>query len=373
MDKHRDPTQLPRPRLLFVDSSRLMRKAADRILGEEFRVFLAGDTEQAWVTLLDDPLIQVVFFDQESDGGGNGPGLLERIRTSESRRVRETPIVILTENADSEERRTALLHRGATDFIDKPFRPSELVARARAHASITEAVQRLRQLQKRHNKCTETGLGNRRYFFERLAQSLSFARRHHQPLSLVHIHMDGLTRSLERLDALKRKRQMAGLGRVLLRAVRHEDTVYRTGPETFSFILPGTNEAGAEAVRCRLIPELDGMGLLNGRKPLEVQSRFIVQSPDFGEEESLIECLRRIREGMGTLLVTHPPDRSPSSRTADDDLEALLDMARHGDTEHLREHLPELLARLKPLLELANQLERSSPPGAADQTPPNSR
>lgn len=371
MDKPRAQSQAPRPRLLFVDSSRLMRKAADRILGEEFRVFLAEDTEQAWVTLLDDPLIQVIFFDQQTDGKESGPGLLERVRTSESRRVRETPIVLLTENADSEERRTALLQRGATDFIDKPFRPTELVARARAHATTSNAVERLRRLQKRHNKCIETGLGNRRYFFERLAQSLSFARRHHQALSLVHIHMDGLTRALERLDSGKRKRQMTSLGRVLLRAVRHEDTVYRTGPETFSFILPGTSEPGAEAVRCRLIPELEGMGLLKSRKPLDVESRFIVQSPDFGEEESLIQCLRRIREGMGAMLVPKPPAANARSHAADDDLDALLDMARHGDTDHLREHLPELLARLRPLLELANQLEQGSQPAAEDPPPSN--
>ena len=360
-----------RPRLLYVDNSGLMRKAADRILGAEFRVFLAGDTEQAWITLLDDPLIQVIFYDQETDRDASGPGLLERVRTSESRRVRETPIVIITDNADSESRRNALLQRGATDFIDKPFRPSELVARARAHATTADAVQRLRLLQKRHNKCIETGLGNRRYFFERLAQSLSFARRHHQPLSLVHIHMDGLALALERLEAGERKQLMARLGRVLLRAVRHEDTVYRTGPETFSFILPGTSEPGAEAVRCRLIPELDGMGLLNVRKPLAVDSRFIVQSPDYGDEESLIECLRRIREGMGAMLVPKPSAADARTERLDDNLETLLDLARHGDTEHLREQLPELLGRLKPLLELANQLERNGPPTPAGETPPD--
>jgi len=360
MDKRRDTSRSPRPRLLFVDSSRLMRRAADRILGGEFRVFAAADTEQAWVSLLDDPLIQVVFYDQTTDDDEHGPGLLERIRTAESRRVRETPIVVITENADSEERRNTLLKRGATDFIDKPFRPSELIARARAHASTADAVQRLLRLQKRHNKCLETGLGNRRYFFERLAQSLSFAKRHHQPLSLVHIHMDGLTRGLKKLDAKDRKQLMASLGRVLLRAVRHEDTVYRTGPETFSFILPGTNEPGAEAVRCRLIPELDGIGLLKGRQPLEVSSRFIVQSPEYKQEESLIECLRHIREGMGALLVQHSQIQSKHPDTADDDLDALLDMARHGDVEHLREHLPELLLRLKPLLDLANKLEPSA-------------
>lgn len=351
-DKH-----LPRPRLLFVDRSRLMRKAADRILGEEFRVLLAEDAQTAWITLQDDPLIQVVFHDQVVGEGADDLELLRRIRSSESRRVRATPVVIITDDDDSEANRQRALEAGATDFIDKPFRPSELLARARAHATTAEAAQRLRVLQRRHNKDTETGLGNRRYFFERLAQALSYARRHHQALSLVHIHLDGLGQALQQRDPLFRKARMARLGRILARAIRQEDTVYRTGPETFSFILPGTNEAGAEAVRCRLVPELDSMGMLKATKELDVTARFIVQVPRIMEDEGVVEALRRIREGMGTLLVDHNSMlRAEPQDHAADDLDNLLELARHGDLEQVRQHLPEVLARLRPLLELADQL-----------------
>ncbi len=348
---------VPRARLLFVDHSQLMRKAADRILGDEFRVLLAEDTQTAWIILQDDPLIQVVFYDQDSSEDSDGLELLKRIRSCESRRVRSTPVVIITDDDDSEAFRQTALNAGATDFIDKPFRPSELLARARAHASTTEAVQRLRLMQRRQNKDGETGLGNRRYFFERLAQALSFTRRHHQPLSLVHIHLDGLSSSLKQQDALYRKIRLAKLGRMLHRAIRQEDTVYRTGPETFSFILPGTNEAGAEAVRCRLVPELDAMGMLSADKELGVTARFIVQSPRIEEDESVLEALRRIREGMGTLLIDHEVlKKSQEPEPHHDDIDSLLELARHGDIEQVREHLPEVLAKLKPLLELASEL-----------------
>ncbi len=357
---------LPRARMLFVDRSQLMRKAADRILGDEFRVQLAEDTQTAWIILQDDPLIQVVFYDQDSSEDSDGLELLKRIRSCESRRVRSTPVVIITDDDDSEAFRQRALNAGATDFIDKPFRPSELLARARAHASTAEAVQRLRLMQRRQNKDGETGLGNRRYFFERLAQALSFARRHHQPLSLVHIHLDGLNAALKPRDPVFRRARLARLGRMLHRAIRQEDTVYRTGPETFSFILPGTNDAGAEAVRCRLVPELDGMGMLDAAGELGISARFIVQSPRIDEDEGVLEALRRIREGMGTLLIERDSLKKDEPEHHPDDIDSLLELARHGDMEQLREHLPEVLAKLKPLLELANQLSNQS-----DKNPPS--
>jgi len=355
-----EPGDASRPCLLFVDRSRLMRLSAERILGHEFRVVLAENAELGWIKLMDDPLIQVVFHDLVGPDHEIDFSLLERVRQSENRRVRDTPVVVLTDDDDSEEHRAEALSKGATDFIDKPFRPSELVARARALATTSEAAQRLRLMQRRHNRDAETELGNRRYFFERLAQALSFAKRQRQPLSLVHVHLAGLAQAFEPGQRVQR---LAQLGRILGRAVRQEDTVYRTGPETFSFILPGTPADGAEAVRCRLAPELDGLGLMGhtaGHHPI---ARFIVQTPELGDEESMVECLRRIREGMGPVLVSpaDPAPRGARPPASADDLETLLEMARHGDADQLKAHLPEILDRLKPLLDLASQADNEPP------------
>lgn len=357
------PPKLERPRLLFADSSRLMRRAAERILGSEFSITLAEDLEQAWIALQEDALIQLVFCDLTGRDGQPELTLIENIRTAGSRRVRETPVVMMIDddpdNARNDTLRDQALKLGVTDFITKPFRPSELIARARTHASIGESIQRLSALEKQHNKDAETGLGNRRYFFERLAQALSFAKRHQQALSLVHVHLDGLAEVCERHEDDQMQGRLAKLGRVLARAVRHEDTVYRTGPETFSFVLPGTDAEGAEIVRCRLAPELDGMGLLDGSS-MNVKSRFVVQSPPLDPEEPLVVSLRQIREGMGGLPFRHaiktPPATSPPAATSE--LDELIELARRGDQQALKERLPEMLSRLRPLLELAGELEQ---------------
>lgn len=364
------PGAAPRPRLLFADSSRLMRRAAERILSAEFHVITAEDAESAWIALADDPLIQVVFHDLHEAPTPGQPNLVERIRSSADRRIRETPLVMVTDEDVSEAKRQQALERGISDFITKPFRSSELIARARAHANSAEAQRRLHLLQKQHNRDSETGLGNRRYFFERLAQALSYARRHTQALSLVHVHLDGLNRAMLRLDERQRLRRMEQLGQALAQAIRHEDTVYRTGAESFSFILPGTPAEGAETVRCRLIPELDALGMLDGKGALRTTARFVVQAPVINLEESLVESLRRIRESMGNRLIEDIPARtSPTPKASQDDLGRLLELARQGDVGRLKERLPELIEQLKPLLDLAEQLKHAATTSDTDSEP----
>jgi two-component system, cell cycle response regulator len=351
----------PRPRVLFADGSSLMRKAAIRILGAEFDVVLAENLEQAWVALQDDELVQAVFCDLSRDDRTPDLTLIEHIRSAGSRRIRETPIVLMTDDDHDESVRERALDLGVNDFIARPFRPSELIARARSHATANESIQRLRQLESRHDKDDATGLGNRRYFFERLGQALSFARRHQQPLSLVHVHLDGLSQPCEQLDQRQVGERMAKLGRVLGRSIRHEDTVYRTGPETFSFILPGTDAAGAETVRCRLLPELDAMGMLDASRTPPVQGRFIVQSPNLDPDEPLVVSLRQIRESMGNKLVSGEPKQQTGAAVTSRELDELFELARHGDGEALCQRLPEVLDRLRPLLELASEPGKLNP------------
>ncbi len=358
MDSAQSPESPARPRVLFSERSQLMRRAAERILGDDFEVILAGNSTEAWIVLMEDPLIQVVFHDVADHDNPSDLSLLERIRSSENRRVRETPVVIIMDDDQTEATRARALQQGASDFIDKPFRPSELLARARAHATTSEAVRRLLLLRTQHNEDEATRLGNRRYYFERLAQALSYAGRRNEALSLVHIHLDGLSQKLEQMELTDRGRRLFALGQMLSAAVRREDTVYRTGPETFSFILPGTDASGAEAVRCRLAPELDAMGALDGGGELDLRARFVVQSADMAPGEALVDALRRLRGAMG-ISVARRQDREEPFSAPVSEIDQLLQMARDGDTDRVMKALPELLERLKPLLKLADQLSRN--------------
>ncbi len=351
------PNRSIRARILFVDDSKLMRLSGRKILANDFDVVLAENAAEARKLLDADPTIQLMFSDLNMPGD-SGYDLLSELRTSSEPRLRDLPAIILTGSDDQENERQRALELGATDFISKPFRASELMARARAHASHKEAARRLRQLEQQHHTDLPTGLGNRRYCLQRLDQALSFARRHHQPLTLVHLHLDGLEVLVEELGPPYGTSALGRIGRVLARSIRREDTVYRTGKESFTFMLPATDAAGAEILRDRFVPDLEALGLRPDGGALNVQCRFSIQSP--GTEANL-ECEELLARGLAGECVKvrkvepiHPPVTACQSPP---DLEQALTMIANGQQASLQEHLPGLMARIEPLLRLARSLE----------------
>ncbi|NBD94961.1 MAG: diguanylate cyclase [Gammaproteobacteria bacterium] len=277
---------------------------AREILGSEFEVTTVETVAEAWRALIEDAAVRVLFLGDEDHD--TVIELVERVRASDDARVQATPIVQVTATGVHDKARQVALASGVTDFIDKPFEPSVLLARARSTSTHSSARQRLAEQRRSHDRDTETGLGNRRYFFERLGQTLSFARRSGQPTSLVHLHFEGLTENLARLGRHFRETRMTKVGQTLAASVRREDTAYRTGPEHFCFILPGTGADGAKTVCARLEPSLDGIGMLRGDGILAVVASLEVQEFRPGEETSVDDCLREARESMAPMIFSEP-------------------------------------------------------------------
>jgi two-component system cell cycle response regulator len=347
------PNNPIRARILFVDDSKLMRLSGRKILAHDFDIILAENAMEARRLLYADPTIQLMFCDLNMPGD-SGYDLLGELRNSDRPRLRDLPAIIMTGSDDQENERQRALELGATDFISKPFRASELMARARAHASHKEAARRLRQLEDQHQTDLPTGLGNRRYCLQRLEQALSFARRHRQSLTLVHLHIDGLEALIEELGQPYGTSALGRIGKVLARSIRREDTVYRTGKESFSFLLPATDAAGAEILRERFIPNLGELGLKPDGGALNVGLRFSIQSPDVETKWACEELLARGLAGP-TVAVRTAESMHSAGKTdrPQPDLEQALEMIAKGDFTSVREHLPGLMARLEPLLRFA--------------------
>lgn len=339
-----------RPRILFVDDSKLMRLSGGKILSESFDVVLAENADQARQMLEQDPTIQLMFSDLNMPGQ-SGYELLAELRASSDQRLSTLPIIIVTGTENQEVERQRALKLGATDFIGKPFRASELTARARAHATHEEAARRLRRLEDAHHLDAATRLGNRRYCTHRLDQAMSFARRHDQSISLIHLQLHGLTALLEELGNPFAGSALTRIGRVLAEPIRREDMVFRVGPESFLFVLPATNSAGAEVLRKRFIPDLQALGLVDQQCLLAVDCRFAVHSTDPRSSE-------RAESMIASILAeqTRPAhDKNQTTASDQPDLELALEWIQNGQAERLGPHLAHLMARLQPLLDIAGQ------------------
>jgi len=114
------------PRLLLVDDeSSITDGLAPFLARSGFDVRVAADGQQAWERIAEwhpDILVSDVVMPVL-----DGRELVRRLRAAGD----TTPTILLTRVGESGER-SAALEEGADDYLNKPFDPQELVARARA-------------------------------------------------------------------------------------------------------------------------------------------------------------------------------------------------------------------------------------------------
>jgi diguanylate cyclase (GGDEF)-like protein len=98
-----------------------------------------------------------------------------------------------------------------------------------------------------------TGLANRRAFDERLAQCLSAAARHDQPLVLLSIDVDGLKACNDALGHGAGDQVLRAAAQALRRASRTSDIAARLGGDELALILPQTDAARGAIVAARVL------------------------------------------------------------------------------------------------------------------------
>ena len=115
-------------KVLIIDDEEDYRIIARDVLESEgYEVGLAGDGEEglAKVRELRPDVVLVDWMMPRLDG----EGFCRRLR--EDARCRSLPVLMLTVKQTADEELEAL-HFGVDDFITKPFKPEELLARVRA-------------------------------------------------------------------------------------------------------------------------------------------------------------------------------------------------------------------------------------------------
>ncbi|MFA7346775.1 MAG: diguanylate cyclase [Desulfurivibrionaceae bacterium] len=196
--------------------------------------------------------------------GMDGIETCQRIKAQDG--LRDIPVIMVTVRDDDEALAQAFA-MGATDYIIKPVKEIELLARVRAALKLKretdrrkareqELVALTRQLDTMNRRLMQmvprdslTEVGNRRYFDEIFVREWNRARREAIPLSLLMVDLDDFkkineTQGRDKGDECLRKVADA-LSCVLKRA---GDTLVRYGGEEFAAILPNTPHGGALVV-----------------------------------------------------------------------------------------------------------------------------
>jgi diguanylate cyclase (GGDEF)-like protein len=379
-----------RARILVVDDSRLMRKAAQKMLGEEFDVVLAEDGEQAWTLVSRDPSLQVVFTDLNMPLC-DGYELLGRIRGSGDSWLQTLPVIVVTGADNDEAARMQALDMGATDFIVKPFSTTDLVARARAHANNQRIT---RQLQAQSTLDGLTGLANQAGFLERLQQDIAYARRHQQPLSVVRLEIEEFRRFFLYYGRDVAESLVLQVARLVRARIRKEDTAARIGLGGFALSLPGGGVAGIESMLDRLRSEMAAQPPMDDQgEAIRVVLRSVVLDPVlvsgdgaqsvFDQCQALLDAVPEgvaapspapapapepmavpvdVQEADATEVAEPPAALSPEPTPAPAEpllIDPLLDQMAAGNPRPLAEKLPQVIGRLLPLFRLLGPKQRA--------------
>ncbi len=363
-----------KPRVLVVDDSKLIRMAAEKILASDYDVVFAVDGEEAWKHIQRDAAIRIVFSDLTMPKL-DGFALLKQMRNSGEARITSLPLIIMTTDADDENRRETALQLGATDFIAKPFNSIDLKARAKAHITserITrELKQRAAQLETVAYKDVLTGLGNRSYLLEKLWHECTSALKQHRSLSLVRVDIDGFNLIFVEHGKEVAQQLLQNVARLVASSLPTPDLATRIGLAAFVVLFPGEPHATAMAFAEQIRQQVKNTNQLAGLREAAVTLSGAVLTPVLQEPVNIESYLAELEllvyqagDAGGDRIHTPVMEATPSLAPASDSstgrldgisLEQALQWAQAGQTEALQPHLSELAERLQPLLRLMNR------------------
>lgn len=237
--------------------------------------------------------------------------------------LRDIPVVMVTARTGEEDLEQAF-EAGANDYITKPFRKMELLARLRPVLALKqerdwrkarerELLEVSHQLQMANDalqlqSCQDglTGIANRRHFEDMLHNNWRRSLRDQQPLSLILLDVDHFKAFNDLYghqagDAcLKRVAQTLSLS-----LSRPGDVASRYGGEEFAIILADTDLCGALRVAGTIRDNIEGLGIPHEQSvtaavvTVSLGVASVVASADSGPEGLLAEADAALYQAKG--------------------------------------------------------------------------
>ena len=227
--------------LLIIDDDAINIMALSSILGKDYTVYVEKDGQSGIdrARELQPDLIVLDVIMPNLSGFEVMELLRKEIETS------QIPVIFVTglANAKDEERGFDL---GAADYINKPFSAPVVKMRIRNQMRI---INQMRQIERLSITDALTGLGNRRYFDDKLKQDWHLANRTQMPISMIIIDIDNFKRLNDTYGHLNGDIVLAGLAKIMKAGLlRASDKATRWGGEEFAIILPDTDLLGVKKV-----------------------------------------------------------------------------------------------------------------------------
>ncbi len=244
----------PRPLILIVEDNSVNAKLCEKLLnknGYETAVCSDGESAIEFVNTNSPDLILLDIVMPGIDG-------YEFCKVMKNNpKIKHTPVIFLSAMND-EKSIIKGFESGAVDYVTKPFRHQELMARAKTHIELKRAKEKLLRI-----AITDelTGLVNRRYFMGRLLHEYERVKRYESIFTLLMIDLDFFKKINDTYGHLAGDTVLHTVSDTMKLSLRLSDIIGRIGGEEFAVILPETDIPAAMIIGERLRKRVEALDI----------------------------------------------------------------------------------------------------------------
>ena len=249
--------------LLIIDDSKAIRTQVSQIFanGTLFNKILQASDGIEGFKLLVNNKVDLILCDIEMPGI-DGLKFLAMLKSRED--LKDKPVIMLTSHKDIGTKVRGL-ESGASDYITKPFEPTEIVARLRVHMQIKILQDELRRSNQLLLELAQTDpltrLCNRRHLYENLEVEINRCVRSGNPIALIMADIDHFKHINDQYGHQAGDEVLVRISDLLLGELRTYDLAARYGGEEFCLVLPETDLNAAIEVAERIRHKTEAMKL----------------------------------------------------------------------------------------------------------------
>ena len=258
--------------LIAEDDSLLRQMLRGALAAAGHQLITAANGLDAW-EMLQREHVRMLIVDWMMPGL-DGPELIRRIRGAGWPGY--TYIILLTAKTGRDDVVEGL-NAGADDYVTKPFRRDELLARMGVGSRILDLETRLSESLEREEALATrdslTGLPNRRALYDRARAELNRAEREKRSVGVIMLDIDHFKLINDRFGHAAGDEALRRVAEVLQKSKRDYDYTGRWGGDEFLTILPGTSMLQAGLVAERIRASIDMVRLeVGGADTVELRS-----------------------------------------------------------------------------------------------------
>ncbi|MCX7970005.1 MAG: diguanylate cyclase [Negativicutes bacterium] len=306
---------IKKPSLLVIDDDPVGgRKIVAELEKEGYQVSWARTGEQG-LSLLDRQKVDLILLDIVLSDA-DGLEICRQLKTSPV--TAGVPVVFVTAMGDDDVIRRGFAY-GGQDYVRKPVKTFELLARVKTHLTIKQTQDQLAQLNTELNEANRivrdqnrqlietineletaaitdvlTGLNNRRYMHTRLSEAIGLAGRGMSGFSLIMADIDFFKAVNDTYGHNGGDSVLRVVAETIRAGIRKIDVAARWGGEEFLVLLPGVGLAEAAACAERLRAAVAGRELMLGDRSLRVtMSQGVAEWQPGDREETVVHAADR--------------------------------------------------------------------------------